>query len=115
MSDVTPPAPQTPLTWPDLIGRLIPDQRGWGMILAGTITLYLLNMIKAQPVLLTNAAFMTFSGTMTAGTIFLVFQNLYGGTKASTDNNKATNTTMNTLAAQPAQVVTAPQPQAPVK
>lgn len=102
---------------------VIPDVRGWAMVGFFILTFFLLLMIDHNPLLLANASFMQFAGTLMAGGILLIANNLFGGTKsgveASTKNAEAiqalaaTGTGTGNGAPQP--VVVTNRPSDPVK
>lgn len=74
---------------------VLPDVRGWAMVFAFVIVLYILHGIftsghdaSGKLILLSDASFMQFATLIVSGTLIMLFANLFGGTKSAVDTNK---------------------------
>lgn len=80
-----PPHPPPAAWWERLLGRLLPDNKGWLSIAATGVIFFLLNMIRENPALLANASFMQFAGVLGGGSFLVLYAHFFGGTKTGSD------------------------------
>ncbi len=73
----------------ELLGIKAPDIRAWVAFGCYVLVYKLLNMLEHQPLLLKDPAFMAFAGVLSGGTVIIVVQNMFGGTKSGVDTNAA--------------------------
>lgn len=88
-----------------------PDVRGWGIIAGVYISTGIFVMIGIHPAFTQDSAFMTFASSIITGTLLTVYNYLFGGTKAGTENAaKMADTVAATASVVPVAPVVAPIP-----
>lgn len=73
----------------DLLGIKAPDIRAWVALGCFILVYKVLDLVGKDRTLLTDPAFMAYVGVLTGGTVIVVVQNMFGGTKSGVDTNAA--------------------------
>lgn len=74
----------------EAVGKLLPrwpDARGWVIVGFFGLEFFMLYLVKEDGTLLANASFMQTVTALTTGGVLLIAQNLFGGTKSSSEMN----------------------------
>lgn len=75
-----------------------PDSRGWVILGFFALEFYMFYLIKEDGTLLANAAFMQVMTAITTGGVLAIAQNLYGGTRSSSEMNAKVGDALSAMA-----------------